>query len=111
MIVLYVLVPLVDKMACADCVDNAHVCHETIVGHQPPLEKDLSFYEQGTSTANSDDPCHRSLCPLCANFVTFVCVSSLPVLVPLLQRDELPVLSPVLEYYSSIDKPPDNSIV
>ena len=108
LIVLYVLVPLVDKMACADCIDNAHACHETMIGHLTSLENDLSFYEQGTSPSSSDDPCHRSLCPLCANFVTFVCVSSLPVLGPLLQRDELPVLSPALEYYSSIDKPPDN---
>lgn len=110
LVAVYVLVPLFDKMACADCIDNAHACHETMIGHPTPLEKDMSFYEQGASPSGSGDPCHRSLCPLCASFVTFVCVYSLPVLVPLSQRDELPVWSPVLDYYSAIYKPPDNNI-
>ncbi len=108
LVAVYVLVPLFDRMACADCIDNTHAGHENMIGHLADLDNDVSFYAQGASESSSGDQCHRSLCPLCANFVTFVCVSSLPVLVPLLQRDELPVLSPALEYYSSIDKPPDN---
>lgn len=111
LVAVYVLVPLFDKMACADCIDNAHACNETMIGHPTPLEKDMSFYEQGTSPSSSSDKCHRSLCPLCANFVTFVCVYTLPVLVPLSQCDELPLLSPALDDYSSIYKPPDNIIV
>jgi len=108
-LVLYVFIPVLDGMVCADCTGNAPFRGETTIGHLQAPHDDVTYpSHEGTKSKTSDGQDTQSFCSICANVLMGVEVFLPQVhnsVAPWHAPGAVPILS---EFHYSIDKPPQN---
>ncbi len=111
-LILYVFVPMLDSMVCADCLGNAPFRGGTTIGHlQTPHDDVVCPEHDGTKSKTADEKDTKSLCSICANVLMGVEVFS-----PHVHTSVAPWHSPwavtaLSEPHYSINKPPQNLLV
>lgn len=107
----YVLIPMLDSMVCADCMDNAPFQCDTAIGSLRTPHGDVIYTShdgtQSKTPAPGEHPA-KSFCSICANFLMGIKVFSPNAHISVAQWDgpsAVPVLS---ELHYSINKPPQN---
>lgn len=108
-LILYVLIPILDIMVCADCMGNAPFQGETTIGHLQALHDDVSYSSKdGTQSKTRGTEDAKSFCSICANVLMSVEVSSPNPHTIVAQYDGQHTVSALSELHYSIDKPPQN---
>jgi hypothetical protein len=113
-LLLYVLVPLLDSMVCAECMDHASFQCETTIGHLQAPHGDMIYAahtEAPSKTSAPGDQAAKCFCPICANVRMGVEVFSPNVNFAVAQWDGPSAAAALSEFHSSIDKPPQNLLV
>lgn len=110
-LLLYVLIPMLDSMVCASCMESAPLQCETSIGYLlAPRNDVVSASHDGaqSKTPLPDEYAAKSFCSICANFLTGVEVSSQHVHASVAQWDGPCAVPPLSVLYRSINKPPQN---
>jgi len=111
-LILYVIIPMLDSMVCADCMGNAPFQGETTIGHLQPPYVDVSYSSKdGTQSKTPGTQDAKSFCPICSNVLMGVEVFS-----PHVHTSVAPWYGPwavtaLSEPHYSINKPPHNHLV
>lgn len=108
-LILYVFIPMLDGMVCADCTGNPPFQGKTTIGHlQAPHDDVIYPSHAGTKSQTSAEQNTRSFCSICANVLMGVEVF-LPQVHNPVAPWHAPCAVPILsEFHYSIDKPPQN---
>ena len=111
-LILYVLIPMLDSMVCADCLGNAPFQGETTIGHLQAPHDDVSYSSHdGTQSKTPGEQDAKSFCSICANVLMGVEVFSPQVHISVAQWDGPHAVPALSELHYSIDKPPQNLLV
>jgi hypothetical protein len=72
-LILYVLIPILDSMVCADCIVNAPFRGKAAIGHLQAPHDDVIYISQGEAESRiPDEQAATSFCSICSNFLTGV---------------------------------------
>jgi hypothetical protein len=110
-LILYVLIPMLDSMVCADCLGNAPFQGEAAIGHLRVFHDDVTYTSHDvTQSKTPDDQAATSFCSICANFLMGVQVLSPQVHFSVAHWDSPCVLPVFSELHYAINKPPQNLV-
>ena len=110
-LILYVLIPILDSMVCAGCLDNEPFQCETSIGClQAPYDEVVYTSHDGTQSNApiSDEYAAKPFCSICANFLMGVDVFSPNTHLVVTQWDGPSDVTALSEFHYSIYKPPQN---
>lgn len=111
-LLLYICIPTLDSMVCADCIGTAPFRGEAAISHMKTAHVDVSYSSKGEKQADTaTERGHKSICSICANVLMGTEVSSSNLHIIVAQCDNPLVLPAISELHYSIDKPPQNSLV
>ena len=111
-LILYVLIPILDSMVCADCIDNAPFQGEATIGHLQASHDDVIYIShEGTKSKIPDEQAAISFCSICANFLMGVEVFASHVHLSVAQWDDPCAVPTLSDLHHSIYKPPQNHLV
>ena len=111
-LILYVLIPMLDSMVCADCSGNAPFQGGTTIGHlQSSHEGGICASHDGAQSKPPGEQAAKSFCSICANFLMSVEVFSSHVHIFVAQWDGPRAVPALSELHHSINKPPQNLLV
>ena len=111
-LVLYVLIPMLESMVCADCMGNAPYQGETTIGHLQVYHDDVIYSSKdGPQSKTSGAQGAKSFCPICSNVLMGVEVSSPNPHTIVAPYDGPHAVPARHELHYSINKPPQNLLV
>ena len=111
-LILYLLMPMLDRMVCTYCIGNAPFQCGITIGHlQAPYDDVIYFSKNVTQSESSGAQAAKSFCSICANFLMGVEVFYPDVHIPVAKCDVSCTGSTLRELHSSINKPPQNLLV
>ncbi len=111
-LILYVLIPMLDSMVCAGCLDNEQ-CGTTTGCLQASHGKVVYTSHDGTQSNGpvSDEYAAKSVCSICMNLLTGVEVFASQVHLSVTQWVNSSAVTALSILHHSIDKPPQNHLV
>jgi hypothetical protein len=107
-LMLYVFIPMLDSMVCADCIGSPFQSEATI-GHLQTSHDDETYASHdGTQSKAFDDQDAKSFCSICANVLmgAELFASNLQIIV--VPHDCQHAVPALAELHYSINKPPQN---
>lgn len=111
-LILYVLIPILDSMVCADCIDNAPFQGEATIGHLQAPHDDVSYSSKdGAQSKTSGAQDAKSYCSICSNVILGVEVFFPNLHIIVAQCDGPHVVPALFDLHHSIYKPPQNLLV
>lgn len=103
----YILVPLLDRMVCADCI--APFPGEATISHLQTPHDDVPYeMHDGAFSKTSGDKAAASFCLICANVLMGVQVCSPHAHITVVEWDGPCAMPALSELHYSIHKPPQN---
>lgn len=111
-LILYVLMPMLDSIACANCMDKeALKCITTIGCLKAPCDEAGYTSHDETGSKTPGKQAATSFCSICANFLVGVEVFPSQVHLSVVQWVGLSAVPALSDLHHSIDKPPQNSLL
>lgn len=111
-LILYVLIPVLDSIACANCMDKEALQCKTTIGclKAPHDEAGYASHDE-TGSKTSGKQAAASFCSICANFLLGVEVFASQVRLSVTQWVNPSAVPALSILHHSIDKPPQNHLV
>ncbi len=113
-LILYVLIPMLDRMVCANCTDKVPFQGEATIGHlQAPPADAIHTSRDGTQSKTPGPSKHadKSFCSICANILMGIDVFVSHVHLSVARLDDLRAVPTLSELHYPIDKLPQNILV